>query len=277
MPHRIRLAGLALVLSVTSAPVASGQALLLDVMSRHGVQLPGGSFERAFDERMAPSMPVTPGSFATPLAMLTTGTGNDRIAAAFAFGMLAGRGGRAASAQEVHAAGVALVQMIAGDDRRARIAGARVAGRVYTVPFDARVAAALPPGLVDAVFAMLNRDQEIEQLAAMDALGLMRQSASVAALNDRYYFYREGKKRRLAGGALEALTRIGDGSTIEIVRLLTQDKWSEGRDATSLVVLFARERMLKDGAVALIRQAAEDLERRAQAIGYLAELGVAYP
>ena len=44
-------------------------------MARHGVQLPGGSFERAFDEGMAPATPVTPGSFATPLAMLSSTTG----------------------------------------------------------------------------------------------------------------------------------------------------------------------------------------------------------
>jgi hypothetical protein len=169
------------------------------------------------------------------------------------------------------------VQMIGGDDRRARIAGARVAGRVYAVPFDARVATPLPDGLVEAVFAMWNRDQEVEQLAAMDALGLMRQTSAVTALSDRYYFYRNGGKRALAGGAIEALARIGDGSTQAIVRQLAGDKWSEGRDATALAVLFARERMLQDGSIALIRHSADDRARRAQALGYLAELGVAYP
>jgi hypothetical protein len=251
--------------------------MLVDVMSRHGVLAPGDDFERAFDAGMTPSTPVTPGSFATPLAMMTTAEGNDRIGAAFAFGILAGRSGRAASPPELQAAGRALVAMIGADDRRSRIAGARVAGRIFAVPFDARVATVLPPGLVDAMFTLLNRDQETEQLAAMDALGLMRQPTAVSALTDRYYFYRDGNKRALAGGALEALARIGDGSTHGIVKALVADRWSEGRDATALAVAFARERMLKDGSIAIIRQAADDRARRAQALGYLAELGTPVP
>jgi hypothetical protein len=59
--------------------------------------------------------------------------------------------------------------------------------------------------------------------------------------------------------------------------LLAGDRWSEGGDATALVVAFARERMLKDGSVAVIRQAVDDSSRRVQALGYLAELGVAAP
>jgi hypothetical protein len=270
----IRTAGLALAFTVTTASMAAGQAMLLEVMSRHGVQLPGGSFERGFDEGMAPSTPVTPGSFAMPLAMMTSAAGNDRIAAAFAFGILAGRAGRAASPQERAAAGLALVEMIGSANRRARIAGARVAGRVFAVPFDARVAMPLPPGLVEAMFALWNRDQETEQLAAMDALGLMRQVAAVTALTERYYFYRDANRRALAGGALEALARIGDQSTQQIVSAAAKEKWSEGSDATALVVAFARERMLQDGSVAIIRRALDDRSRRLQALGYLAELGV---
>jgi hypothetical protein len=277
MPLGIRTAGLALALSVTSVPAAAGQTLLLEVMARHGVHLPGGNFERGFDEGMAPATPVTPGSFATPLAIMSSTTGNDRISAAFAFGILAGRAGRAASRQELNAAGATLVEMIGAADRRSRIAGARVAGRLFTVPFDARVFTPVPAGLVDALFAMLNRDTEIEQLAAMDALGLMRHTAAVASLTERYYFYRDGRKRALAGGALEALARIGDASTIEIVKLLTTDTFAEGRDATALAIAFARERMLRDGSVARLRQALDDPARRAQALGYLAELGVSIP
>lgn len=270
-----KCASAVLLLVFCAAPGATAQTMLLDVMSRHGVQLPGGSFERGFDEGMAPSTPVTPASFVTPLAMLAGASGSDRIAAAFVFGMLAGRSGRAAPPQELNAAGAALVQMIVSDDRRSRVAAARVAGRIYAVPFDARVAVPLPAGLSEALFAQLNRVQELDQLAAMDALGLTRQAAAVTALTDRYYFYRDDNRRALAGGALEALARIGGGSTREIVALLANDAWSEGRDATALAVAFARERMLKDGSVAIIRQALGDRSRRAQARGYLAELGVA--
>lgn len=270
----LRSASLALVFAVTGVPAASAQSMLAEVMARHGVLPPGGSFERAFDEGMTPSTPVAPGSFATPLALLTSSTGSDRTAAAYAFAILAGRSGRAASSQELAAAGQALVQMIGDADRRARIAGARVAGRVFALPFDARTAMVLPPGLIDALFAQLNRDNEIDQLVAMDALGLTRTAMAVSALTDRYLFYRNAGKRALAGGALEALVRIGDASTIEIVKVLVNDKWSAGRDATALVVAFARERMLHDGSVAGIREALDDRSRRFQALGYLAELGV---
>ena len=276
MPFTIRTASLVLALGVSSVP-ASGQTMLLEVMTRHGVQLPGGNFQRGFDEGMVPATPVTPGSFATPLAMMSSTIGNDRINAAYAFGILAGHAGRAAAPPELNAAGIALVQMIGAEDRASRTAGARVAGRIFAVPFDARVAKPVPAGLVDALFVLLNRDTDIEQLAAMDAIGLMRQLAAVTSLTERYFFYRDSNQRALAGGALEALARIGDASTQNIVRLLPSDRWSEGHDATALAVAFARERMLQDGSIAIIRQALDDRSRRAQALGYLAELGVSIP
>jgi hypothetical protein len=226
---------------------------------------------------MAPSTPVTPGSFATPLAVMTTGSGGDRIKAAYAFGILAGRSGRAASIEELAAAGQALAQMLTSADRRTRIAGARVAGRVYAVPFDARGAATAAPGLVDALFTLFNSSNEIEQLAAMDALGLMRHVSAVASLTERYEYYRQANRRALAGGALEALARVGDPSSLAIAQALIIDKWSDGRDATALAAAFARERLLKDGSIAIIRQAIDDRSRRAQALGYLAELGFAAP
>ena len=140
-----------------------------------------------------------------------------------------------------------------------------------------RSSAVTTPGLADALFALFNRSNEIEQLAAMDALGLMRQVSAVASLTERYQFYRQANKRALAGGALEALARIGDPSSHAIVQAVMTDKWGEGRDATALAVAFARERLLKDGSIAIIRQAADDRSRRAQALGYLAELGFAAP
>ena len=44
----------------------------------------------------------------------------------------------------------------------------------------------------------------------MDALGLLRESTAVPSLTERYAFYRDADRRALAGGALEALARIGD-------------------------------------------------------------------
>lgn len=40
---------------------------------------------------------------------------------------------------------------------------------------------------------------------------------------------------------------------------------------------FARERLLKDGSIAVIQKAVEDKARRDQARGYLAELGAPVP
>ncbi len=270
-------ASLVLAVGVTSVSMASAQSMLMEVMIRHGVHLPGGSFERAFDEGMRPSTPVNPGSFATPLAVLTSATGGARIDAAFAFAILAGRSGLAASPQELAAAGQVLARMIASEDRRSRIAGARVAGRVYAVPFDATPGVVTTTGLAEALFGLFNSSHDVELLAAMDALGLTRQASAVASLTERYQFYRQANKRALAGGALEALARIGDPSSQAIAQALTADKWGEGRDSTALAVAFARERLLKDGSIARIREAADDRSRRAQALGYLAELGFAVP
>jgi len=273
-----RLAGFALVLIVSGVSTAAAQSSLVDALARHGVPVKSGGFDAAFDAHVEPTTPVTPGSFAAPLALLTTGTGSDQVAAAYTFGILAGRSGRAASPQELAAAGQALTVMIGSADRNARIAGARVAGRVFAAPFDrSGIRPVVPAGMTEAIFALLNQDREIDQLAAMDALGLLRDASAVASLTERYRFYREASQRGLAGGALEALARIGDPATTEIVRQLTGDKWASGKDATALAVAFARERLLKDGSITVIQQALDDKSRRGQARGYLAELGAPVP
>lgn len=276
--RRIAQMAPAMLLGLVLANAAAAQPILIDVMMRHGVELPGKSFAAAFDAGLAPTVPVTPGSLATPLAMLAAGAGGDRVAAAYAFGILAGRSGRAASPQELAAAGQTLVQMLGGDNRNGRIAAARVAGRVLAAPFDAtEVRPAVPAGLTDGLFALWNRSAEIEQLAAMDALGLLRSINAAGALMERYQFYRDDNQRALAGGAIEALARIGDPSAVELIRVVAVDRWAEGRDATALAVSFARERLLKDGSVVVIRAALDDRSRRAQARGYLDELGTPAP
>lgn len=273
-----RLAGLVLALSVTGVPVVVAQSSLTDLMARHGVPVKNGGYDAAFDAHVEPTVPVTPGSFAAPLALLATATGGEQISAAYAFGILAGRSGRAASPQELAAAGQALTAMIGSNDRNTRIAGARVAGRIFAAPYDrSGIRPVVPAGMTAALFGLLNQDREIDQLAAMDALGLLRDASAVASLTERYYFYREGNKRGLAGGALEALARIGEASAVEIVKLLVTDKWASGKDATALAVAFARERLLKDGSITVIQQALEDKSRRDQARGYLAELGAPVP
>jgi hypothetical protein len=270
--------GLVLAFVAIGVSAAAAQSMLVELMQRHGVMVKAGEFDAAFDAHVEPTVPVTPGSFATPLAVLTSALGNERVDAAYAFGILAGRSGRSASAPELAAAGQNLVMMLGSGDRRSRIAGARVSGRVFAVPFDRASARPLtPPALIDALFALLNEDDEVEQLAAMDAIGLLRETSAVTSLTERYRYYRDGNKRSLAGGALEALARIGDPSSIEIVRQLAGDRWSQGKDATALAVAFARERMLRDGSMAVIQMAVDDKSRGNQARGYLAELAARVP
>jgi hypothetical protein len=267
-----------LALAIVAIGVSSaGAQSLVDVMQRHGIQVRPGAFDAAFDANVAPSVPVSAGSVATPLAVLTTAIGNERIDAAYAFGILAGRSGRAVSAPELGAAGQALMLMINSGDRRTRVAGARVSGRLFAAPLDRAARPSTPSGMVDALFQLLNEDGDIEQLAAMDAFGLLRESTVVASLTERYRFYREGRQRALAGGALEALARIGDPSSVQLVKELAGDRWAEGKDATALAVAFARERLIHDGSINVIRQALEDKSRRDQARGYLAELGAPVP
>ena len=93
----------------------------------------------------------------------------------------------------------------------------------------------------------------------MDALGLMRQverrhvahravPASIAkAASARWP---AARSRRWRASAIRRHSRSS--------RQLAIDTWADGRDATALAVAFARERLLKDGSIALIRQALDD-------------------
>jgi hypothetical protein len=280
LPTRLALPAstLALALMFLAAPwPASAQAVLEELVERHGVTLSSRGFEGAFDDNEEPLLEPTAGSFAAPLAILQTASGADRIAAAFAFGVLAGRYAPEVARGELTAAGEALVRMMVSQDRKTRIVGARVLGRVFAVPFDARSASAAPQGTIEALYQMWNSDNDTEQLAAMDALGQLRERASLAALAERYNFYRDEKKRALAGGAVEAMARIGDPSSAAFLKALAADPWSEGKDATALAVSFARERLLKDGSINVLRQAMDDKKRHGQARGYLTELGFPLP
>lgn len=272
--RRLVAVTLAFVLLAVSGRAAHGQDILQDVLTRHGVLPSERGPEGSFDEGSLPTIPIQSGAFAAPLAVLLSEKGSGRIKAAYTFGILAGRYGRSVPAAELAAAGESLVQMIVSDHRKTRIAGARVAGRAFAMPLMvAAPTAPRPVGLSEALFALMNNTDQNEQLAAMDALGLLREAASVPALTERYNFYRSAKKRVLAGGALEALARIGDASVADLVKVLVTDQWAQGKDATALAVAFARERMLKDGSSAILQQALADKNRRMQARWYLSELG----
>lgn len=266
----VRTASFALAFGVIGVSSASAQISLADLLREHKIVLDGRGVEGAFDDGQEPSpLGVRPGALAMPLAVLRSGSLRERTEAAYAFGALAGESGRYIPDFADRTAAVsALVELIASPDRRARIAGARVIGRVLAVHFDL-VPEPYPNGVLDALFELLNQSNETEQLAAMDALGLIRASTAVTSLTERYWYYRNVNRRALAGGALEALARIGDPSTIAIVKRLVTDRWGEGKDATALAVAFARARLLNDGSsMAVIRQAMDDKSRRIQAIRY---------
>ena len=257
---------------------ASAQSALNDTLKRYGVPVGKAGVEAAFDAGLEPTIPVTAGAFAAPLAMLVSGTPRERADAAYAFGVLAGRSAKGVAAQDLRAVTQVLVQLMIGDDQRGRIAGARVAGRLLAVPLDTPIDSVKPlPVVVDALFAVLNRPDEHEQLAAMDGLGLVRAASAVTSLTERVTYYQQGGKRHSAGGAIEALARIGHPSSVGLIQHLAVDKFASGKDATALAILFARERLLKDGSRAAITEALKDKSRHTQARGYLIELGAPVP
>jgi hypothetical protein len=196
---------------------------------------------------------------------------------AYAFGVLAGRSGRNVPMGELAGAGVALLQMMADEDRATRIAGTRVAGRVFAAPIDGQPAAPRPSGLEQAALLMVNVPNAEEQAAAMEAIGLLGETAAVPTLTELYRAYRERDNRRMAGAALEALVRIGQPQTEPLVRGLVDDAWGDRNDATGLVVAFARQRFLNDGSRRRLEAAAEDRELGPAARAYLAELGPPVP
>jgi hypothetical protein len=267
----VRAAAVVALGATIGAQAPDGDAVLRGA----GVSVPRGGAEAAFDQGLAPPSPIPPGAFATlVVGMGPVGT-SARVRSAYAFGVLAGRSGKTVPPAEMASAGVLFIQMILAQDRRVRIAGARVAGRVYANPIGGGSGPQRPAGLQAAIFAMLNQPDETEQLAAMEALGLLEELAAVPALAERYAAFRKQNRRAAAGAALEALTRIGDPAALPLVKALVGDRWGDRDDATGLAVAYAREKFLKDGSLGRLQVAATDRTRGPQARTYLAELGVA--
>jgi hypothetical protein len=243
---------------------------LLETM---GVPVDKRGAEGAFDDGLRTTVPAQPGVFGALASLMSGAIGHQRIEAAYAFGIIAGPAAPGVAPPDLAVAGAAVIQMIATPQWPTRVAGARVAGRVFATPLAAASPTPRPPGLVEALFAMLNGEQEIDHLAAMDALGRLREPTAVTALIERHTYYRRRGTRALAGGAIEALARIGHPAAVPLVTALAADRWSDRRDPAGLAVRFARERLLHDGSVDAIRRALERRELRVQARSYLDELG----
>jgi hypothetical protein len=255
------------------AQAPNGRAILIGA----GVEVPRGGSEAAFDAWLTGPAPIPPGAI-TQLIVGMGPVGNvPRVRNAYAFGVLAGRSARGVAPGELAGAGIALITMLVSDDRSTRIAGCRVAGRVFAAPIDGGPVPVRPTGLIEAVVMLLNARDEKEQVASMEAIGLLRETAAIPSLTDFYTRHRAKNNRQMAGAALEALVRIGDPQSAILVKELATDSWGDRKDATGLIVAYARERYLKDGSAKILQDAAADRTLGPRARAYLAELGLPTP
>jgi hypothetical protein len=248
------------------------------ILSGAGVTVPRrGGPEAAFDAWLVGPAPIPPGAITQLIVGMGPVGDAARVRNAYAFGVLAGRSARGVAPGELAGASVALITMLVSDDRATRIAGSRVAGRVFAAPIDGGPVPVRPTGLLEAVVMLLNSDDEKEQAASMEALGMLRETAAIPSLTDFYTRHRAKNNRQMAGTALEALVRIGDPQTAALVKDLATDGWGDRKDATGLIVAYARERFLKDGSAKVLQAAAADRTLGPRARAYLAELGLPTP
>jgi hypothetical protein len=265
---------LAAALSVPYAAILGAQAPDgNNILRAAGVDVPRGGAEAAFNEGVDAPTPIPPGAFATLIVGMGPVGPRARARNAYAFGVLAGRSGRQVPPGELAGAGIALSQMIAAEERAVRIAGMRVAGRTFAVPLDGRPAAGRPQGLEQAVLLMLNTPNSEEQAAAMEASGLLGETAAGPTLAELYRAYRERGNREMAAAALEALVRIGQPQTEPLARSLVGDAWAEKNDRAGLAAAFAREKFLNDGSRSRLESASGDRTLGPVARAYLLELG----
>lgn len=256
-------------LSTLGAQAPDGNA----VLRAAGVEVPRGGAEAAFDAGLVGPSPVPPGAFGTLIVGMGPVGPRARPRNAYAFGVLAGRSGRNVPLGELAGAGIALLQMIAAEERATRVAGMRVAGRVFAVPLDGKPAPGRPQGLEQAALLMLNTSNQDEQAAAMEASGLLGETAAVPTLTELYRAYRERKNTPMAAAALEALARIGHPQTTALAQSLVGDPWGEKDDRAGVATAYVRARFLKDGSRARL-EALVDHKTLGPTVGaYLTELG----
>lgn len=275
--HRWPLIACTLLLAAAATTLGAQAPDGTAILRAAGVDVPRTGAEGAFDAGLSGPSPVPPGAFPTLMVGMGPVGPRARVRNAYAFGVLAGRSARGVPVGELSGAGIALLQMIVADDRPTRIAGTRVAGRVFATPIDGRPAPPRPAGLVEAVLLMLNVQNAAEQGAAMEAIGLLGETAAVPTLTELHRAYRERNNREMAGRALEALVRIGQPQTEALVRTLATDGWGDKDDATGLAVAYARERYLADGSRTRLEAARDHKTLGPTARAYLAELGQITP
>ena len=192
----------------------------------------------------------------------------------------------------------ALARPPAGPDIAARLDQLLVDGEA-----DVRLAAALVVGRLgvrasgDAVIYLLNDPIDRVRLAAMEALGDLREPRGLMALTEQVAFYERGafaeaalravariahpssralfesligsRERGLRRFAYEGLGRIGDASTVAV---LESALGGESRDEVRLAIRFALQRLGRPALGQLV-EALRDEDLRRQTLDYLIELG----
>lgn len=265
----------------TAAALASSLVQAPDgdrVLRGAGVDVPRrGGAQTAFDRWVPAPEPVPPTAFAELLIGMGPVGSSSRIRCTYAFGVLGGRSGRRVPPGPLQGAGIAMIQMMNTDDYRVRVAAARVVGRVFAAPIDGAPAPARPAGLEAALMVLLNEPREDEQVAAIEALGMLRELAAVPVLVQRYQDGRTRNRTEMAAAALLALARIGDPAAEPLVRDLVNDDWGTGGDEIGLAAAYARERFLKDGSAARLKAELDDERLGPTARVFLEELGIREP
>jgi hypothetical protein len=273
-----RPAATALVLSVLAASHLSAQAPDGNAMLRAaGIELGRDGAEGAFDSGQTVAPPVPASAFSSLIVGMGPIGPKTRVKNAYAFGVLAGRSGRNVPVGGAAGAGVTLLQMITAEERSVRIAGTRVAGFVFAAPIDGKAPPQRPNGLVEAVVLALNLPNSDEQAAAMEAIGLLGETAAVPTLTELYRAYRERNNRPMAGRALEALARIGHPQAAPLAQALATDGWGDKSDFAGYAAAYARERYLQDGSRSRLDAAKDHKTFGPQVRAYLAELGQPRP
>ena len=273
-----RRAATAFVLSLLAGSHLSAQAPDGNAMLRAaGVEVGRDGAEGAFDSGQTVSPPVPAAAFSSLIVGMGPIGPKTRVKNAYAFGVLAGRSGRNVPVGAAAGVGVTLLQMITAEERSVRIAGTRVAGFVFAAPIDGKAAPQRPNGLVEAVLLALNMQNPDEQAAAIEAAGLLGETAAVPTLAELYRAYRERNNRPMAGRAIEALARIGHPQAAPLAQALATDGWGDKGDFAGYAAAYARERYLQDGSRTRLDAAKGDKTFGPQVRAYLVELGQPRP
>ena len=164
------------------------------------------------------STPVPPAVIAALRAASHDNSSKVSVEALYAFGALGAQLTGAARQDLLQTTTPELMVILNLPDPALRLAAIRVIGRLYEKragdpPIDQR--------LSNLVIAAVNERDLSIKLAAMDALGSMRDTRAIDGLTQLFQFYGKGE---LAEGALAALARIGHRSSAQLFLMQLMSK-----------------------------------------------------